>query len=188
MYQWNALRRGIWVPIAALVLCVTALTHSHEEHESATAGETETTPAVVNWDSLYALINVDYQRVEPLFKRGCFDCHSARTAYPWYHRLPIVRGFLDGHIREGRKHLDLTNGFPFTGHTKPADDLFAIREVLVENEMPLWSYRLLHWGAAPSQAEKDSIYTWINAGLRLLAAHGQYPFGRPELVELEIDD
>ena len=46
--------------------------------------------------------------------------------------------------------------------------------------MPPWNYRLLHWNAAPSPAEKDSVNAWIGRSLGLLASHGQYPFGLPD--------
>jgi hypothetical protein len=48
--------------------------------------------------------------------------------------------------------------------------------------MPLKSYRIMHWGAAPNDEEKDSIYAWIDRSLTMLASHGQYPFNKPENV------
>ena len=51
--------------------------------------------------------------------------------------------------------------------------------------MPLRSYRLMHWGAAPNDAEKDSIFTWIDNSLRLLAKRGQFPFNKRENVPEE---
>ena len=85
-------------------------------------------------------------------------------------------------MRDAKKHLDMTDGFPFKGHARPADDLYSIKDEIAEGEMPLWSYRLMHWNAAPNAAEQDSIFVWIDNSLRLLAAHGQYPFGQPDLV------
>lgn len=130
----------------------------------------------------YAQIQSDYQAVKPLFERGCYDCHSANTCYPWYHKLPLVKGLIDSDISKARRNVDFTNGFPFKGHARPADDLLGIRGELIEGDMPPWNYNLMHWNAAPSDAERDTMITWIDNSLRLLAAHGQYPFDRTDLV------
>src|SRR3954469_14649961 len=61
-----------------------------------------------------AQVAAQYQaQVEPLLKRACFDCHSTQTAYPWYHHVPGVKQYLESHVEEGNKHLDLGKGFPF---------------------------------------------------------------------------
>lgn len=132
----------------------------------------------------YAQINVDYERLKPVFKDGCFDCHSDQTDFPWYHSLPVIKGWLDEHIAEARDELDFSRGFPFGGHhsKRQADNLFKIKGELEEGAMPLKSYRFMHWGAAPNDEEKDSIYAWVDRSLILLASHGQYPFNKPENV------
>jgi hypothetical protein len=95
---------------------------------------------------------------------------------------------IDDDIKEGRKHLDMTDGFPFGGHGGPANDLEAIREELEEGEMPLLSYRMMHWGAKPSAAEKDSIYSWIDRGLNSLATIGIVPEDHDEHGDEEDSD
>jgi hypothetical protein len=143
--------------------------------------DTEDTVAT-NWDSVYAEIQREYVAVRPIFKEGCYDCHSTETVYPWYHKLPLIKGMIDSDIRKARKHLDFTNGFPFKGHTNQADNLLGIRDELEEGEMPPLLYRMMHWSAKPSDTQRDSIFAWIDQSLRLLAAHGKYPFGREDLV------
>jgi len=133
----------------------------------------------LNWDSVYAGIQAGFVKLRPIFQKGCFDCHSDQTHYPWYHNLPGIKGMIDKDIRVARKRLDMSSGFPFGGHPRPADDLSRIRGELEEHDMPPWEYRLMHWSANPSAAERDSAISWIDASLKLLAAHGQYPFGLP---------
>jgi hypothetical protein len=130
---------------------------------------------VVNWDSIYGLINDGFRTLEPVLKKGCLDCHSDKTRYPWYYKLPVVKGIIDEDIRDARKHLDMSNGFPFKGHGKPADDLAGIKEEIVEGAMPPSLYRLFHWGAKPDKAEADSIVFWVDRSLSMLAAHGVVP-------------
>ena len=132
-----------------------------------------------NWDSIYAVIQDGFVRLKPIFQRACFDCHSDQTHYPWYHALPGIKQLLDKDIREARKRLDMSGGFPFGKRARPADDLSRIREEVADGGMPLWSYRLMHWNANPSDSERDSIIKWIDQSLRMMAAHGQYPFGQP---------
>jgi hypothetical protein len=157
-----------------LTLCTAFVAHSEEEQEAAVSPEIA---------AAYAEINLGFERLKPVFQSGCFDCHSNQTDFPWYHALPIIKGWLDGHIAEARDELDMSNSFPFGGHHKrQADNLLKIKREIEAGAMPLKSYRIMHWGAAPNDEEKDSIYAWVDRSLVLLASHGQYPFNKPENV------
>ena len=181
-------RRTLFPTIALLSLLIGVTTFARAQDNAPTSAEPADTMAAPPVDAetalitAYAEIQSDYQAVKPLFERGCYDCHSDKTTYPWYHKLPIIKGMIDSDIRKARKHVDFTSGFPFKGPARPADDLLDIRGELIESDMPPWDYKLMHWGAAPSNAERDTIVTWIDNSLRLLAAHGQYPFDRADLV------
>jgi len=161
--------------------------HGGESHENQSPDSTDATAAVADssetpLDSVFVVIGEGFEALKPTFQRGCFDCHSTHTRYPWYYKLPLVKGMIDKDTREAKKHLDMTNGFPFRGHGKPADDLLSIKDVIVDGDMPPWQYRLMHWGASPSDSETDSIVAWVDKSLQLLSAHGVYPFGRADLV------
>jgi hypothetical protein len=82
---------------------------------------------------------------------------------------------IDSDIAEARKHLDMSDGFPFGGHGKPADDLVAISEEVLEGEMPPMSYRFMHWSAKPTDSERDSIVAWVERSLASLRAIGVHP-------------
>lgn len=155
------------LPVALLLLAI-SLTASDEpgQEQSDTPGG----PAV---DSVYALINARYQAVRPIFVTGCFDCHSANPDFPWYHSLPIIKGMIDDHIKEGREHLDLTNDFPFAGKEGPAALLHEIRHEIDEKDMPLLSYRLMHWDALIEGDRRDSVFAWIDGALVMLDSLAQ---------------
>lgn len=181
--------RRTLIPIIALfslLIGATSVARAQDKAgSSAEPADTMAAPAVDAETALitaYAKIQSEYQGVKHLFERGCYDCHSDQTKYPWYHKIPIIKGLIDSDIRKARKHVDFSSGFPFKGHARPADDLLDIRGELIDGDMPPWNYKLMHWGAAPSDAERDTIITWIDNSLRLLAAHGQYPFDRTDLV------
>jgi len=139
-----------------------------------------TTPRRESTDSLFAEINRGFAALEPIFVKGCFDCHTDRTRYPWYHSLPLVKSMIDSDIRKARRNLNMSSGFPFSQKGNVADDLVAMRDELQSGDMPPLKYRFMHWDAKPSQAERDSVITWIDTSLKALATKGidDSAFGR----------
>ena len=122
-------------------------------------------------DSIYAAINAGFGKLEHIFERGCYDCHTTRTDYPWYYKIPGIKQLINSDIKEGLEHLDMSDGFPFKGKPGVAyqsEKLDEIEEVLKEGEMPIFMYRMIHWGAAPSDEEKDSIYIWVDVSQKAL--------------------
>lgn len=113
-------------------------------------------------NQLYASIGETYSTVKPMLTNSCYDCHSSKTNYPWYYQLPLIKGFLDGHISEATEHLDMTNGFPFGGHASQLSQLSEIKEVIEDDEMPLFSYRIMHWGKLIEGAKRDTLFAWIS--------------------------
>jgi hypothetical protein len=168
------MKQGTSLVLAALVVLALSMlilnrarAHDTGEHAAESTPAADSTP-VANQDSLYAVINASYQSVRPILEKGCFDCHSSYTKYPWYHKLPIIGGMMDDHIKEGREHLDLSNDFPFGRYRSQVNALKDIKDEVEEGDMPLWSYRLAHWSAAPDDTEKDSLFAWIDSSLVLL--------------------
>ncbi len=103
-----------------------------------------------------------YRReIEPIFQKKCFDCHSTKTRYPWYYKLPGARQLIDYDTREAKEHIDMTDGFPFQGHHSLEDQLKDLGEVVEKNKMPLWRYRLLHPGSGLTRKEKETILNWL---------------------------
>ncbi len=181
----NLLR--VTMPVATLIVFASlAFGHGDEKHDETESKEAivvdTTAEAVAKMeaekqllDSIFAIIQKEFVTLEPVFKKGCFDCHTSRTIYPWYHFIPGVKGMIDDDVQEAKKHLDMSDGFPFKGHGKPADDLVAIREVLENGKMPPFNYRFMHWSAKPSDSEKESLFSWIDRGLASLATAGVHP-------------
>ena len=108
------------------------------------------------------------KKIKPIFKSSCFNCHSTQTKWPWYSELPFVSDLVRSDVEEGRKHLDMTQGFPFEGHGSPEEDLRSIKEVVQENEMPPLRYKIMHWGSFLTNEEEKTIIAWINQSLELL--------------------
>ncbi len=110
------------------------------------------------------------QTVKPLLKRACFDCHSSQTEFPWYHRLPVVAGYLDDHVREAREHLDLEGGFPFKNKRPIVSRIRSIGGSVKRGSMPLWNYKLMHPAARLSDEEKKVITDWADSSFQKLSA------------------
>ncbi len=153
-----------------LVAPLLLLAHGGESHESSLDSKQviiiEPTDLV---KEQYTQINKAYlAQVKPIFKAKCFDCHSTQTVYPWYSKIPGVKQMIEYDIREAKKHLDMTKGFPFISHETPIKDLKSIAEEIDEDEMPPLKYILGHWDARLTPTEKEKVAKWTTESLQLL--------------------
>ena len=116
-------------------------------------------------------INELYEKtVKPIFKVKCLDCHGSGNKKPWYYRVPGVRQLMDSDIDEAREHLDMSNGFPFSGHGSPQKDLEEIKEVISENSMPPWQYVAIHWESYLSTGERKMVLEWVEQSLKKISS------------------
>ena len=58
--------------------------------------------------AVYAIIQNDFETLEQTFERACFDCHSTGVVFPWYYRLPMVKGLIDDDISEAKEHQSVS--------------------------------------------------------------------------------
>jgi len=47
--------------------------------------------------------------VKIILKEACIDCHSDVTEYPWYNNITPVNYWLASHVKDGKKHFNLSN-------------------------------------------------------------------------------
>lgn len=123
-------------------------------------------------DSVYVLISTNLKSVEHILRNSCFDCHSQNPRQPWYNSLPLVSSLIKGHQENAQKHLDMTDGFPFYARGSADHVLEEIREEIEEGEMPIFSYRIMHWGASIEGARRDSLFVWIDESRAMLGELG----------------
>ncbi|HPF70828.1 MAG TPA: heme-binding domain-containing protein [Candidatus Krumholzibacteria bacterium] len=97
--------------------------------------------------------------VADLLRRACYDCHSGRTAWPWYSRVAPVSWFVADHVREGRRALDFTD-WPALDLDLQDELLRHVADEVGKGDMPLASYRLAHPAARLTAAQRDSIVAW----------------------------
>ena len=112
-------------------------------------------------DAVYESINADYLRdIRPIFEKKCFDCHSNKTKFPWYYKIPGIKHMIDYDIKKAKKHIDMSDDFPFISHDIPLMDLKSIKKVVSENDMPPFRYVLGHWDSRLNEDEKRVIINW----------------------------
>lgn len=118
-----------------------------------------------------AEITADYNlMIAPLFQRACADCHSGDTVYPWYATIPGIKQMIEQDIEEARKHIEISNGYPFQSHATSVEDLQAVENVIKEGSMPPLRYRLMHQSARLAEPEKQRIIEWAKRSRELLRA------------------
>jgi hypothetical protein len=113
-------------------------------------------------DSLFARIDQDFKLIEPILKKSCFDCHSNTTRYPWYYKLPIIKGMIDDDIKIARRHVDFSDGFPFKSRHEVLEILHDIKTEVSERDMPTIGYRIMHSGALLEGPREDSVLSWVD--------------------------
>ena len=105
------------------------------------------------------------EEVLQVLKTSCYDCHSNSTADPWYNNIQPVAWWLNKHVNNGKKHLNFSE-FGNYDTKKANHKLDEIVETLEKNEMPLFSYVIVHQNAKLSDAQKKLVMDWAKASMK----------------------
>lgn len=102
---------------------------------------------------------------------ACNDCHSNKTAYPWYSNLQPVAWMLADHVNDGKRHLNFST-FTKLPIAVQNHKLEEIAEQVEEKEMPLESYTYLglHKEANLTPEQRQQIVSWAKAQMETLKA------------------
>ncbi|MCG3166468.1 MAG: hypothetical protein POELPBGB_02247 [Bacteroidia bacterium] len=100
--------------------------------------------------------------VETILKTSCYDCHSNNTVYPWYSSIQPVAWWLQGHVNEGREELNFDE-FATYNPRRQFKKMEETEEMLLEGEMPLSSYIIIHSDAVLSASQKETITNWTKS-------------------------
>lgn len=97
--------------------------------------------------------------VKQVLIETCFDCHSDHTRYPWYDKITPVNYFLADHVKDGKKHLDISKWSDYS--TKKKDHKFKeLIEMVEKKDMPLESYTYTHSEAKLSDEQINAMVKW----------------------------
>ena len=136
-----------WILLAAFV---TIQFFPTERNQSALVPKTD-----------FLLANDSPQFVKSLLQESCYDCHSNNTNYPWYNKIQPAAWYLEDHVKEGKNELNFNTWDELTNRRKKSKLKSIINQVR-DNEMPLYSYTLIHRNAALSDSDKTAIMDYMN--------------------------
>jgi cytochrome c peroxidase len=106
----------------------------------------------------------EFKPVSEIMQKKCADCHTpGMISEPLYGKLPgadqLIKADMDAAQKEiifSKEHLSGAKQF-----SRP--ELARINTVVENNEMPILPYKLLHWDAGLTTADKAAFLAWIKA-------------------------
>ncbi len=102
------------------------------------------------------------EAIASLLKTSCYDCHSVESRYPWYSHVAPVSWLVAKDVREGREELNFSD-WTTLARRKKVSRLEDIKEVVVEEHMPLPIYLVIHWDAKLSDEQRKQIADWADS-------------------------
>ena len=73
-------------------------------------------PEKNNSNDLTNAITIKYEvpeEVAVILKNACNDCHTNNTVYPWYANIQPAAWWLEEHVVDGKRHLNLSDFINF---------------------------------------------------------------------------
>jgi hypothetical protein len=97
--------------------------------------------------------------VASILQRGCRDCHSNDTRWPWYSNVAPMSWFVIDHTNQGREHFNISEWSSYSDDDQ--DKLLgSICSLTRRGRMPLPSYLLIHRDARLSTADVAALCSW----------------------------
>lgn len=107
--------------------------------------------------------------ISAVMKTACYDCHSNNTRYPWYANIQPVAWWLQGHVNDGKKHLNFSE-FASYNEKRQRKKFEEIKESVTDGWMPLDSYKWIHKDAKLTAEQSAAIAKWCDESLAKLPA------------------
>ena len=93
----------------------------------------------------------DSPETRALAKQACFDCHSNETEWPAYSNVAPASWLIQHDVSEGRAVLN------FSEWQQPQEEAKEAPEEVLEGEMPLRMYQLMHAHARLTAADRKRL-------------------------------
>ena len=110
--------------------------------------------------------------VKNILAKACNDCHSNNSRYPWYSKIQPVHWWLNGHIRNGKKHVNYDE-YTHKSLRYQYHKMEETIEMVKEGTMPLKSYLWTHKDAKLTDDEKNKVIAWAQSIMDTMRA--RYP-------------
>ena len=107
-------------------------------------------------------INKPDDGISSILKTSCYDCHSHESTYPWYTNIAPVSWWIKHHMNEGSQHLNFS--IWGTYNSRKADHkLEECVEMVSEEEMPMYSYTIMHSKAKLTNEQRTLLVNYFNS-------------------------
>ena len=100
--------------------------------------------------------------IAAMLHAACYDCNSYNTRWPWYSRVAPMSWLIADDVKEGRKHLNLSE-WPADNPERIAKLLDRMSEEIDYREMPPKKYTALHADARLTDADRKTVTAWLDA-------------------------
>jgi hypothetical protein len=90
---------------------------------------------------------------------ACYNCHSNKTAYPWYASVAPASWLISSNITKAKSELNFSEWHLY-GIDKQQKLLDEIAEVLDNKSMPPKPYLWMHRNANLNDPERELIVQW----------------------------
>jgi Haem-binding domain len=100
--------------------------------------------------------------VRSILAKACYDCHSDNTRYPWYNRVQPVTWWLNNHVTDGKRHLNLSEFGSYPADRQEKKMKGIVKEIQ-SGDMPLDSYLWIHKDAVLTETEKQTLIHWAQS-------------------------
>ena len=99
-------------------------------------------------------------KIGGILDRSCQDCHSNRTAWPWYSHIAPVSWVISKHVNQGRDVLDFSE---WATQPPSEGERMLICDAVSDGRMPLPDYTAIHRNAKLSKQDVELICQWAAA-------------------------
>jgi hypothetical protein len=102
-----------------------------------------------------------------ILKKGCYDCHSNETKWPYYSDIAPISFFVTSHVNKGREALNFSRWNDIDLKIKQ-ERLKRAVITLNNGMMALPSYLSVHDEAKLTKGEKEILSAWFKEELNTI--------------------
>lgn len=107
-------------------------------------------------------VNKPDPQIASILKTSCYDCHSHQVTYPWYTNIAPVSWWIKNHMSEGSHHLNFSMWATYSSR-RIDHKLKECVEMVSEEEMPMFSYTLMHGDAKLTKEQRELLVNYFNS-------------------------
>ena len=117
-----------------------------------------TNPEVDESKTMQTELNIPAD-INALLVRGCKDCHSNQTVWPFYSYIAPASWLVSNDVTEGRKRFNMSEWGKYK-FSKKVQKLSGIYQNVTDRSMPLPKYIPLHPEANLTDTERSHLAAW----------------------------